>query len=106
MKKTIFISSTFKDLEVYRKQVWHVLQKHDVIVTGMEQFGARKSNPLDTCIVEVMKADVYIGIIGMVYGSIDKNTGKSYTQLEYEAALKPKLQIHYLKIIYGKNSLE
>lgn len=40
----------------------------------MEQFGARKSNPLATCISEVEQSDIYVGIIGMRYGSEDPNS--------------------------------
>lgn len=54
----------------------------------MEKFGARKSAPLDTCLEEVAKSDIFIGIIGFRYGSVDKKSKKSFTQLEYEKALE------------------
>lgn len=92
-KKTVFISSTFVDLKEERKKVWDSLAKFDVIVKGMEQFGARKSNPLATCISEVEQSDIYVGIIGMRYGSEEPNTGKSYTQLEYEKAVEQDKEI-------------
>ncbi len=55
MKKTLFISSTFQDLQPHRNQIWKVLQDFDVNITGMEAFGARKSTPLETCIEEIDK---------------------------------------------------
>ena len=93
MKKTIFISSTFQDLQLHRNQIWKVLQDFDVNITGMEAFGARKSTPLETCIKEIDESDNYIGIISVCYGSIDEITGKSYTQLEYEKAKEKGLEI-------------
>jgi len=92
-RKTVFISSTFVDLKEERKKVWESLEKFDVTVKGMEQFGARKSTPLATCISEVEQSDIYIGIIGMRYGSEEPNTGKSYTQLEYEKAVEQDKEI-------------
>lgn len=59
----------------------------------MEKFGARKSKPLSTCLTEVAKSDIYIGLIGTRYGSVDKVSGKSFTQLEYEHALSLGLEI-------------
>jgi len=92
-RKTVFISSTFVDLKEERKKVWESLEKFDVTVKGMEQFGARKSNPLSTCISEVVQSDIYVGIIGMRYGSEEPNSGKSYSQLEYEKAIEQNIEI-------------
>jgi len=93
MKKTIFLSSTFHDLQPHRNELWKVLQDFDINITGMEAFGARKSTPLQTCLKEIEKSDIYIGIISMCYGSVDEITGKSYTQLEYEKAKEKGLEI-------------
>lgn len=92
-RKTVFISSTFVDLKEERKKVWDSLEKFDVTVKGMEQFGARTSNPLATCISEVEQSDIYVGIIGMRYGSEEPNSGKSYSQLEYEKAVEQNKEI-------------
>jgi len=61
MRKTVFISSTYLDLKEERKEVWDCLDKFDVAVKGMEQFGARKSDPLTTCLTEC-------GVIGHLCG--------------------------------------
>lgn len=87
MKKTVFISSTFEDLKLHRAKVWEVLEEFDVNIRGMEQFGARKDEPLSTCLAEVEQSDIYVGIIALKLGSIDKKSGKSITQLEYEKAV-------------------
>lgn len=93
MRKTVFISSTYLDLKDERKKVWDTLEKFDVAVKGMEQFGARKSDPLTTCLTEVELSDIYVGIIGMRYGSEDPKTGKSFSQLEYEKAIEQNKEI-------------
>jgi len=92
-RKIVFISSTFIDLKEERKKVWESLEKFDVVVKGMEQFGARKTTPLATCISEVEQSDIYVGIIGMRYGSEEANSGKSYSQLEYEKAVDQNKEI-------------
>ena len=93
MEKTLFISSTFRDLQPHRNQIWKVIQDFDANITGMEVFGARKSTPLQTCLKEIEESDIYIGVISMCYGSIDEITGKSFTQLEYEKAKDEGLEI-------------
>jgi hypothetical protein len=93
MKRTVFISSTYRDLKKHREKIWNVLQNLDINITGMEEFGARQSTPLETCIEELEQSDIYIGIISMCYGSVDSLTGKSYTQLEYEKAKDLNLDI-------------
>lgn len=93
MKKKVFISSTYSDLVTFRREIWEVLSHREVKILGMEIFGARKNKPLKTCLDEVSKSDIYIGIIGARYGSVDQASGKSYTQLEYEKAVKDNLEI-------------
>lgn len=88
MKKTVFISSTYEDLKQHRAKLWDTISQYDVDIRGMEQFGARKSTPLETCLAEVEQSDIYIGIVALRLGSIDEKSGKSFTQLEYERARK------------------
>jgi len=89
----IFVSSTYTDLEPYRKAVWNTLDKLKVGVSGMEIFGARSAEPLQTCVDEVMKCEVFIGIIGMRYGSVDEKTAKSFVRVEHETALEKNLYL-------------
>jgi Domain of unknown function (DUF4062) len=80
-------------LRQHRRAVWEVLKKFDVNVRGMEQFGARTSGPLDTCLAEVGQSDVYVGIIAFRLGSIDAESHQSFTELEYEHAVALKKDI-------------
>ena len=52
----------------------------------MERFGATSIPPLETCKEEMTKCQIYICAIGMRYGSIEKESQKSFTQLEFEHA--------------------
>lgn len=86
--KTVFISSTYQDLPEHRRAVWELLKRFDVTVRGMETFGARTEGPLDTCLAEVEQCDIYVGIVAFRRGSIERESGKSFTQLEYERAVE------------------
>ena len=86
INKVAFISSTYQDLIAHRRSVWNVLEGFEVTVRGMEQFGARPEGPLETCLAEVAQSDVYVGIVAFRNGSVDADSGKSYTQLEYDRA--------------------
>jgi hypothetical protein len=91
--KTVFISSTYTDLKDHRRAVWAKLESFDVIVRGMEQFGARTMRPLETCLAEVEQSDVYVGIIAYRLGSIDSERQQPFTLLEYEKADKENKEI-------------
>lgn len=86
--KSVFVSSTYKDLVNYRKAVKEQISKRKMVFIGMEHFGANPDNhpPASVIIEEVRKADIYIGIFGVRYGYIDQATGLSMTELEYQEA--------------------
>lgn len=84
----IFISSTYEDLIPYRNEVNRVLNRLEQIVKGMEYFGSNPQDSLSVCLSQLKECKLCISIIGMRYGSIDDKTGLSYTQLEYNEAIK------------------
>lgn len=84
----VFVSSTYKDLIPYRDAAQRVLNRLGQAIKGMEYFGADPRKPLDVCLSEVRASKIYIGIIGMQYGSMNEQLNKSYTQLEYEEAIR------------------
>ena len=57
-------------------------------IRGMEFFGSNPESPLEVCLKTVRESKIYVGIIGMRYGSILDESGKSFTELEYEEAVK------------------
>ena len=66
MAKTyrVYISSTFQDLEDYRKAVYQLLSKlAPVKVIAMEDYVAADQRPTDKCLSDVESCDIYVGII-------------------------------------------
>lgn len=87
----VFIGSTYEDLIEYRQAVRDVLVRLETIVHGMEYFGSLPGSPLEECLNKVRQSKIYIGIFAMRYGSIESNSGKSFTHLEFEEAQRLKL---------------
>lgn len=87
-KFPVFVSSTYEDLIPYREGAQRVLIRLEQTIKGMEYFGSNPNKPLDVCLNSVRECKIYVGILGMRYGSIDSATGKSFTQLEYEEAIR------------------
>lgn len=87
----VFVGSTYLDLQPYRESVREALHRLEVVARGMEYFGATTDPPKEECLKTVRSCSVYIGIFGMRYGSVDPDTAKSMTHLEYEHAQQLRL---------------
>lgn len=87
-KYQIFISSTYKDLLDERNEVLQALLELDCIPVGMELFPAADDDQWTLIKRLIDDCDYYILIIGGRYGSLHPVEGISYTQMEYEYALK------------------
>jgi tetratricopeptide (TPR) repeat protein len=86
---SIYISSTFADLEPYRRAVYDQLHKMKHTVVSMEDYTAGDQRPLDKCLEDVAACDIYVGIFAWRYGYIPKEgnpEGHSITELEYRKA--------------------
>lgn len=86
-KYQVFISSTYKDLKEERQKVIEVLLHRNCIPVGMEFFPSANEDIQPMIKRFIDDCDYYLLIIGDEYGSVNKK-GKSYTQLEYEYAVK------------------
>ena len=80
----VFLSSTWRDLEKYRESVRRALRRSGISFVGMEDFPATDSTPLDYCLKCLRECDIYLGIIGQIYGASPPSHEKSYTELEYD----------------------
>ncbi len=89
----IFISSTFRDLKEEREKLHKSLKKAGLESLGMEFFVAEPINPKDVCLREVDNADLVFVIVTDNYGTIDIETGKSFTHLEFNRAKDGKKEI-------------
>jgi hypothetical protein len=92
-KTVVFLSSTFRDLAPDRAILKLALESSGYQVLGMELFTASPDPPLATCLAELDRSHIYVGIIGECFGSCPLGYKKSYTQLEYEHAIKRKMPI-------------
>ena len=82
MKKLqIFVSSTFIDLIDERQAAVEAILKAGHIPAGMELFTA--SNQSQWTIIQkwIDESDIYMLILGGRYGSIEPDSGLSYTEL-------------------------
>lgn len=97
-KIPVFVSSTYTDLIQYRDEVSKILNSMGFEVHGMENFGSRTESPLQTCLNEVRLCKIFIGVLGMKYGSIDKSRDKSFIEIEYEVARENSREILFYLI--------
>lgn len=86
--KKVFLSSTARDLKEYREAAYRAIEGlDDCHCVRMEDFGARDDSSEDFCRSKVEECDLFVGIIGHLYGSCPDGCEKSYTELEYDAAV-------------------
>ncbi len=78
----VFVSSTFRDLELERQEVMHALLELDCMPSGMELFPAANETQWNLIKKVIDDCDYYVLILGGRYGSIGPE-GISYTEMEY-----------------------
>ena len=88
---TIYLSSTYEDLKEYREVVYKALRKSGYDVIAMEDYVAADQRPVDKCLADVEKADIYVGIFAFRYGYVppfeyNNPDGLSITELELRHA--------------------
>ncbi len=92
--RTGFVSSTYGDLILHRQAVMEIVRTLELHFVGMEEFTPGTPAPGEYIRQRVEESDIYLGLLGMRYGSIDANSGFSMTELEYRQAVasnKPRL---------------
>jgi tetratricopeptide (TPR) repeat protein len=93
--RSVFLSSTSRDLTEYRQVVIKAINGlDDYKCVAMEDFGARDWAADDFCRAKVAECDLFVGIVGHLYGSCPEGCAQSYTEREYDAAIaaeRPRL---------------
>lgn len=92
-KYSVFVSSTFSDLQEERRKVIDALLQMNCFPIGMEYFNAEDDTQWNIIKNLITECDYYIIIIAGRYGSIEKESGKSYTQKEYEYAIEQGIPV-------------
>ncbi len=82
----VFVSSTYRQLASYREVMRLAIEKSGHTFLGMEYFSAQDEPPLNVCLQELETADIYVGVLGTLYGSSPPGQELSYTELEYNRA--------------------
>jgi hypothetical protein len=82
----VFVSSTFTDMQVYRRKIRDALTQLEAVVRGMEQFGSKPGSPVDECLKVVQSCRLYVGVFGMRYDTVPEGHTKSMTHIEYDEA--------------------
>lgn len=91
-KLQVFVSSTYTDLIEERQAAVEAILEAGHIPAGMELFKAGKSQ-IKTIRKWIDESDVYMLILGGRYGSIEEESGLSYTELEYQYALSKNMPV-------------
>jgi hypothetical protein len=87
----IYLSSTYDDLKEHRRIVFDSLRKSGDEVIAMEDYVATDQRPVEKCLEDVEKSDIYVGIFAFRYGYIPaEGHGNpeqlSITELEFRHA--------------------
>lgn len=103
VKLQVFVSSTYEDLQEERQAAVEAILKKGHIPAGMELFKGGKSQ-METIKRWIDESDVFVIILGGRYGSIEEETRRSYTELEYNYAVEKKIPI--VRIVLSDQFLE
>jgi nucleoside 2-deoxyribosyltransferase len=89
-KLQVFVSSTFEDLKEERQAAVSTILEAGHIPAGMELFSATDQTQKEVIKKWIDESDVYMLILGGRYGSMDPESGTSYTEWEYNYATEAK----------------
>src|SRR5947209_15106936 len=87
----IFVSSTFFDLAQVRDDIRTTITElgHEALLNEYPSFPVNPSiDTIENCKKAVRSSDFFVLIIGGRRGSLDPVSGKSITNVEYDAALQ------------------
>lgn len=90
-KLQIFVSSTYTDLKEERQAAVEAILKAGHIPAGMELFTSGNQSQMTTIRRWIDESDAYMLILGGRYGSIEAESGLSYTELEYDYAVTQEI---------------
>lgn len=92
-KYQVFISATFQDLQKERTSAIEAVLMANQLPVAMEAFVASSDEQFDYIKDCIDGSDYYILILGGCYGSVNRTTGKSYTEMEFDYAVEKKIPI-------------
>ncbi|MDZ7292298.1 MAG: DUF4062 domain-containing protein [candidate division KSB1 bacterium] len=85
----VYVSSTYLDLQDYRRQVSSVIRRMGHEDVAMEYYVAEDQRPVDRCLSDVAACDLFVAIYAWRYGwtpSENNPEQLSITEMEYRQA--------------------
>lgn len=79
----VMISSTVKDLKEERECLRRELEELGFEVLMSEKMGSESTSSKEVCLRMVAECDLYILIIGRIYGTVIENENISITEMEF-----------------------
>jgi tetratricopeptide (TPR) repeat protein len=86
----VFLSSTGHDLRLHREAAFRALQGMDHQCVRMEDFHFAAIKIKDFDDQRIAVCDLFVILLGQLYGTCPEDCEKSYTEMEYETAVKLK----------------
>ena len=88
MSESVYISSTYSDLKIFREAVLKCIYALGDYYkpVSMEFYNAEDVHFVKKCLSDVEACNIYILILGKRYGYVPNGFNKSITELEYEKA--------------------
>ena len=90
----VFVSSTTKDLGDARKSVCERLLQLDIQPVCMDWYTSDTKPPQQLDDARVKECDAFVIIVGHLYGQSPPGQDKSFTELEYEAAIDSGMDVY------------
>lgn len=87
-----------------RQSAVEAILKSGNIPAGMELFTSGNESQLQTIMRWIDESDIYVLLLGGRYGSIEKSSGLSYTEVEYDYAVSQKKP--YFSIVITDEALD
>ena len=84
----VFVSSTYTDLVKERSEVMQALLELECMPAGMELFPAANDTQWEWIKRVIDESDYYIVIVAARYGSTSRESGLSFTEMEYRYAIE------------------
>jgi hypothetical protein len=107
MPLRIFVSSVSTEFLVERKALEREINQLGELYAGMEYFGSDPRSAANFDDTVMGESDLYVGLLGDLFGSTESSSGKSFTQLEYESARIRRIPtLVYFKSAYITGSEE
>lgn len=86
MTKSVFISSTSRDLKAYREAAIETCRNLGFTPIAMENFEAMGVGATEGSKRKLREADLYVGIIAHRYGYVEAGYDRSVTEIEFDYA--------------------